>query len=348
MPDIMLSVVVTAYNRAEYIQECIASIQNQTFKDIEIIVIDDCSIDNTEEIVKKLQDDDKRIKYIKHDINKGAGAAKNTGIQNAVGKYLTFVDSDDKLANIYAYETAVNTLETMNIDVYAYDYTQSPNVELNSKYKMYGPNINYMNRVTTMLPLKLFKTKQIQKVKNNEKIKFDDVPFWVDFCLTNRPIIYQSYNKFYIINEDTTRNSITRNEHNYIEIFESYNELNKILNLKGNDLSNNKEILYNIINDSIMYLFVQIFDDAIREQYRIKAKNYIKSLDSTCDIIGKEISLKNLAFFIDDETVRNKYLRDIEIFKLNRYRYIKPNEVLFKINREFKRILLQIKKLIDY
>jgi glycosyltransferase involved in cell wall biosynthesis len=89
-----VSVIIPTYNRAHLIGRSIQSVLDQTYRDFEIIVVDDGSTDNTEEIVKRFNDD--RIRYIKHDTNRGAGAARNTGIKAARGKYIAFHDSDDE------------------------------------------------------------------------------------------------------------------------------------------------------------------------------------------------------------------------------------------------------------
>ena len=89
----MISVVIPTYNREKTIKRAIDSILNQTYKDIEIIIVDDCSKDNTEEIIKQYKDN--RIKYIKLDKNSGACAARNKGIELAKGQYIAFQDSDD-------------------------------------------------------------------------------------------------------------------------------------------------------------------------------------------------------------------------------------------------------------
>ena len=90
----MISVVIPTYNREKTIKRAIDSILNQTYKDIEIIIVDDCSKDNTEEIIKQYKDN--RIKYIKLDKNSGACAARNKGIELAKGQYIAFQDSDDE------------------------------------------------------------------------------------------------------------------------------------------------------------------------------------------------------------------------------------------------------------
>lgn len=89
-----VSVVIPTYCRAHLIGQAIKTIFNQTYQDYEIIVVDDASIDNTEEVVRSLKDE--RIRYIRHDKNKGAPAARNTGIKAAMGEYIAFQDSDDE------------------------------------------------------------------------------------------------------------------------------------------------------------------------------------------------------------------------------------------------------------
>lgn len=88
----LISVIIPTYNRENTIEKSLQSVVNQTYKTIEIIVIDDGSIDNTENIVKNIQDE--RILYIKQE-NKGVSRARNTGILNSKGEYIAFQDSDD-------------------------------------------------------------------------------------------------------------------------------------------------------------------------------------------------------------------------------------------------------------
>lgn len=89
-----VSVIVPIYNSERYIDKCIQSIINQTFKDIELILVDDGSTDKSVEISNKYAEKDKRIKIIKQK-NKGVSLARNYGISIATGDFITFVDSDD-------------------------------------------------------------------------------------------------------------------------------------------------------------------------------------------------------------------------------------------------------------
>jgi len=94
MNNELVTVIIPTYNRAKLINRAINSVLNQTYNNIELIIIDDASEDNTEEIVKSINDD--RITYIKLEVNKGACNARNIGIKEAKGKYITFQDSDDE------------------------------------------------------------------------------------------------------------------------------------------------------------------------------------------------------------------------------------------------------------
>lgn len=91
-----VSVVVPAYNRQKTIERAIVSALQQNYPVHEIIVVDDCSTDNTVQIVEEFACRDSRVKLICHNTNKGAQAARNTGIRNATGEWIAFLDSDDE------------------------------------------------------------------------------------------------------------------------------------------------------------------------------------------------------------------------------------------------------------
>lgn len=93
----MISVIIPTYNRAKFIERAIASVQKQTYKDIEIIVVDDASTDNTSSILKNRKYSN--LKYIQLPCNKGACHARNVGIAHANGEYISFLDSDDTWEN---------------------------------------------------------------------------------------------------------------------------------------------------------------------------------------------------------------------------------------------------------
>lgn len=91
-----LTVITPVYNAEEFLSETIESVLNQTYKDFEYLLIDDCSTDSSASIIKSYGEQDARINYIKLDKNSGAAVARNKGLENAQGRFIAFVDSDDK------------------------------------------------------------------------------------------------------------------------------------------------------------------------------------------------------------------------------------------------------------
>lgn len=93
MPKV--SVIIPVYNTEKYLRKCLDSVCNQTLYDIEIICINDCSLDSSFELLKEFAQQDDRIKLIDFNENKGAAAARNAGLDAAQGEFVGFVDSDD-------------------------------------------------------------------------------------------------------------------------------------------------------------------------------------------------------------------------------------------------------------
>lgn len=109
-----VSVFVAVYNTAPYLDRCLTSLVNQTLKDIEIIVVNDGSTDNSEEIIQKYAKKDKRIVYIKFDKNQGLSATRNYSIKIARGKFIGFCDSDDYVDEMF-FENLYNQSEGYDI-----------------------------------------------------------------------------------------------------------------------------------------------------------------------------------------------------------------------------------------
>jgi len=123
----LISVIVPAYNVENYLERCIKSLQDQTYSDIEILIVDDGSTDQTDRIRKKLAAKDKRIKCLSYEKqgNYGLSAARNLGIENAAGEYIAFVDSDDFVGprfleilyqNIVRYQADISVCRYQRLD----------------------------------------------------------------------------------------------------------------------------------------------------------------------------------------------------------------------------------------
>ncbi len=91
----LISVIIPVYNSEKYFEKCVRSVIEQTYKNIEIIIINDCSTDGVENIIQKYKNIDYRIKYYKNKKNIGSGFTRNLGLSYSTGKFIYFLDSDD-------------------------------------------------------------------------------------------------------------------------------------------------------------------------------------------------------------------------------------------------------------
>ena len=130
--DDLVSIITPAYNAAEYIAETIESVLEQTYPKWEMLIVNDCSKDNTAEIVQSYAVKDKRIKLINLKQNSGAAAARNTAIQNAKGRYIAFLDSDD----LWKKEKLQKQIEFIQKNVYAFTFTEYQYLKLNPDEKL--------------------------------------------------------------------------------------------------------------------------------------------------------------------------------------------------------------------
>ena len=112
----LLTVVIPVYNTSAYLNRCIESVLNQTITDIAVIIVNDGSTDNSEEIIKKKFFKRSNLEYIKLEKNIGVGNARNLGIENAKTKYITFIDSDDWVDAAY-YENMLRIIEYDQSDI---------------------------------------------------------------------------------------------------------------------------------------------------------------------------------------------------------------------------------------
>ena len=210
MPDI--SIIVPIYNAEKYIAKCVDSLVNQTKKELEFILINDGSTDNTEEIIKTYKD--KRIKYYKNK-NQGIGKTRNFGISKSTGKYIMFLDSDDYLSKNACQKMYEKILESNSdlvvCDFYkVYDFGKTEEVKLSSfsETSLKGrPSI--INEINLAPWNKIYKRELItkNKIKFIENLKYEDAPFVIEALSKAKKItkINESLN-YYVIhgNSETT------------------------------------------------------------------------------------------------------------------------------------------------
>lgn len=116
MSNKLVSVVVPVHNAEKYLKLCLDSICKQSYKDLQVIIVDDYSNDNSLHIIKQCEAHDKRIEVVEHNECKGVSAARNSGIEKAKGDYICFVDADDEI-EIFFIEQLLETIMTKCVSV---------------------------------------------------------------------------------------------------------------------------------------------------------------------------------------------------------------------------------------
>ena len=186
-----ISIIVPIYNASKYLKKCLDSLVNQTKKELEFILINDGSTDDSESIIKSYKDD--RIRYFKRS-NHGIGKTRNFGINKASGKYIMFLDSDDYLdynACELLYKKALNE----NSDLVVFDFYRVEK-ELKSviirdfKSTCLKNNPSILLYINLGISNKLFKSELIKKnnIKFVENLKYEDAPFVVETLFNAKKI----------------------------------------------------------------------------------------------------------------------------------------------------------------
>ena len=241
-----ISLIIPVYNVEQYLPECLDSCINQTLNEIEILCIDDCSKDGSVKIIKKYCKKDPRIKLISHDVNKGLGAARNTGIENARGEYIWFIDSDDFIdlnsCQLF-YDNAHNNNcdlllfqgksfyddkkgRTYIIDDYYNDFLKNKNFSIKD-YKYNGENIP-VSACMYISRLSFLKNFSFREKVYYEDTDFSPILFWSASSI--RSIPYSAYNR------RVTPNSITQSPMSEKKLFD---KLAVCKSLKNFIISNN-------------------------------------------------------------------------------------------------------------
>lgn len=210
-----VSIVVPVYNVALYLAECIESIINQTYKNIEVIIVNDGSTDNSKEICESYEKKDDRIIFITKQ-NNGAASARNCGLNSVTGEYISFVDSDDILELNYI-ERLVTTLKENNADIAVCSYYNLyKNVVKEQVYEyqlICCSDEEYLERFLDdwtcgLIWNKLFKVNVIKNIRFEEGHKIDDEFFTYrcvmnskNIVLFNEPLYYYRWRSSSVMRE---------------------------------------------------------------------------------------------------------------------------------------------------
>jgi glycosyltransferase involved in cell wall biosynthesis len=232
--DPMFSIIVPIYNVEKYIEDCLRSILAQSYQNFEVICVDDGSPDKSIEILKKYEQLDKRIRIIQQQ-NKGLGGARNTGVKNSKGKYLLFVDSDDRL-HPNALEKLYNQINIHPKDIYLFGFCsirEDINIfgpeELSAYLQFHKPS-NWKDIIPIIFVFntawcKIYKREFWQK----HNFEFPEKVYFEDFCL-NTQILSKSSSLgfcaenlyYYRIRKDSIMQS-AMTEKKIDDLFSAYN-----------------------------------------------------------------------------------------------------------------------------
>lgn len=184
-----ISVIMPVYNVEKYIKKSIESVINQTYENLEIIIIDDGTPDNSGKIADSYAEKDNRIKVI-HKENGGISSARNVGLDAATGEYITFIDSDD-IANSRQYERLYEVIKKFNVQVsfcklqrfYENEEIKNQKIE-NEKFAIVDEKISpekalemmlMNNDVGNYVHTKMFKKELFDKIRFPEGKTYEDV-----------------------------------------------------------------------------------------------------------------------------------------------------------------------------
>ena len=169
----LVSIIMPSYNTGKYISESIQSVLNQTYQNWELIIVDDCSTDDTDKVIKTFLSDN-RIRFLKNEINSGAAVSRNYALREAKGKWIAFLDSDD----IWVPQKLERQLEFMKKNGYSFTYTDY-RIKLNGEWMPYintGPdkvdkkklyNYCYFSTITVIYDSDVVGLIQIADIRKN-------------------------------------------------------------------------------------------------------------------------------------------------------------------------------------
>lgn len=260
-----ISIIITVYNQEKFLLRVYSSIINQTFKDIEIIFIDDASTDNSSLIINHFMEKDKRIKYLKNKINRRTFFSRIKGIIEAKGEYILIVDPDDYLINdilIKLYETA----KYYNLDILQYYMISGNRLSYESKYKsgiLYPPNIKNIfyygmsrNLVDKLIKrdifIKSFKYLDLFYLNERFQLYDDDMSFYGLINVANSYGFLEEIGYIYSLGNPNSTMGMRFNTENIDNIFRSIFCIMKYFYEKsGNNTFEKKEIGFNFFKNKI-------------------------------------------------------------------------------------------------
>ena len=333
----LISIIVPVYNVEPYLSKCLNSIINQTYRNLEIILVDDGSTDNSGKICDEYKLNDNRIKVI-HQENHGIGFVRNIGLKECTGKFVAFVDSDDYIANDMIYILYNKIIE------YGADISCCANyrIERNNNIKISGANFknkevfckneifkNYLQGVFGFcLWNKLFKHALIKNMQFSRNRVGEDMIFLTQAFNYAGLVCGCDNALYYYVKRETSLTESMKKSNNKIEIFRVNKQIFEFIK------NNKKDCLKIAVNN-----YVRFLTELYQNIYLKKNSEILKKLI----IEEKAVNREEIKSFIDI-----KGTKKVKVYCLLYCRYLFPVLVIYEkyIGGLEKRIRKWILKLI--
>lgn len=322
--DPLISVIIPVYNVEKYLQQCLESVRKQNYKNIEVLMIDDGSRDQSGDICDKMTEKDSRF-YVYHQNNQGVSAARNLGLKKASGEYVIFIDSDDWIPANYieSLETNRNSCELVICSIAGYkkmssrefsfqNYNDDIFVEWNKIFILYGPHC------------KLYDYNIIKQYKISFPLQIsygEDLIFNYKYMEYINKIKYIDTTHYYYRSE--VENSLSKRFR--FDFFENGKRLNKVII----DFLTKKQITSDRL---IQYCYDRIFDDAYNAIFQIFHPDF------KGNIVVKYQYIKKI--LCDDELIEAYKYADLQKYSTRIVTYMRRKSIIkFIIYGSFGRTL---------
>lgn len=310
------SIIIPVYNKAPYLDSCISSVINQTYKNLEIIIIDDGSTDNSLEICEKYRERDERIELISQP-NKGVSVARNLGIQKASGEWIYFLDADDYL-ELDAFEILMNEIK-LNPDINIIQF--GLNQIKNNQY------------ITFEQPERCIYANGVDIIKNNDKQRYvawlhlikksiiidnnirffedmrhnEDILFMYQVFLSTKNILRIDRSLY---NHVISDNSVSRSEIKKIQIINNLQYVDRLIFFCKKE--NLEKSLSKELNERFKVYFISLSEyNQLKSNISFFQKYYRKIFRKHKDVLKSyylKIAYLNLWLIILPLKIKNKYV----------------------------------------
>ncbi|MCD7789590.1 MAG: glycosyltransferase [Bacteroides thetaiotaomicron] len=310
-----ISVIIPAFNAEKYLMICYACLKAQTYPNLEIIIVDDGSTDETARIAKDIESYDHRVKYV-YKKNQGAGEARNTGIKIATGGYISFIDVDDRIHENY-FEILMNAINVHDADIaccgceeiFEDESVHSQKLQTVLQDRFIDSASEYFDDIClgkekymAVVWGKIIRADFARKVSFANYTFYEDLLYMTEIFSNNPRTILLSYKGYYHIYQS---NSLT------------------------NSIDLGKKVIKAMDSIEVSSIVYQMCNRFSSEKYRkVVSRNYNNNVYNSIMLIGKYGSLKDIKYYkikyrnyvkdaitIYNESIKNTFL--MKIFLLN-------------------------------